>query len=164
MPRHLYQQKWYEIHSWNLKVFRVNQIYQWCHLRHLLDFGEATCAVSRDVTSRDTCCRLNLSTNEKPPPISSCHWPGPVGSGRFWQPVSRREGEGARHIRLRSTRHPVSAARETLPHKWTFGDWKCRPAWPGLAWSRWRNLYSTVQNRFSTCLPVKFVTDGDWEI
>ena len=132
MPRHLYQQKWYEIHSWNLKVFRVNQIYQWCHLRHLLDFGEATCAVSRDVTSRDTCRRLNLSTNEKPPPVSSCHWPGPVGSGRFWQPVSHGEGEGARRIRLRSrgihSRPPVrlSHTSELLETE--------NAARPGLAW------------------------------
>ena len=29
-----------------------------------------------DVTSQDTCRRLNLSTNERPPPVSSCDWPG----------------------------------------------------------------------------------------
>ena len=31
---------------------------------------------------------------------------------------------------------------------------------PGLAWSRWRNLYSTVQNRFSLVYLGKILTDG----
>ena len=48
-----------------------------------------------DITSQDTCRRLNLLTNERLPPISSCDWPGPVVSGRFWRPVLCREGEGA---------------------------------------------------------------------
>ena len=48
-----------------------------------------------NVTSQDTCCRLNLSTNERPPPVGSCDWPSPVVSGRFWRPVSRGGGEGA---------------------------------------------------------------------
>ena len=29
------------------------------------------------------------------PHVSSCDWPSPVVSGRFWRPVSRGEREGA---------------------------------------------------------------------